>query len=626
MHAEKTTILVVDDQIRSRRVIVQLLEPLGFEIVEADDGAEAIRILESKTPDLMLLDVMMPDMNGYEVCRRARAIKHCAEIPIIMTTALDDRQAKLEGLEAGADEFLTKPVDRLELRSRVQLAARLNRFRKISDERNRLALLFNKAPHAIFLLGDGRKVTSANEAAGTMFGPIVDGPLDSIVDTESTDRFLAAYELVLSGRRESQDLQAECNGREGVFTAAITVADFSTKSECSVQVHVRNIGRQGELENELLRSQRLQGVGAVATGIAHDMINILTPISITMQALKALVKNDQEQELVDCMADAATRGIGMLDQMLGYAKSTDRSQGKLQVDHVVEEIGRIVRPVVPKQVRFSTHVGQERGFVNGDATQVHQICLNLSLNAIEAVGNRGQVDISCAKVVVDELSAAAVEGAYPGCFIKIQVTDDGEGIAPKIRPDIFKPFSTTKAKGGGLGLYTVAKITERLGGFLQVEEPPKGGAAIAVYLPSADPLTTEEKPKPLCPIRGEDRLVLLHERNSEMRAALKFNLEKHGLPVKEAEDGADLLHQFMVNGSSVGLLICSSTGDIDGTEIIRVCRKSRPDVPAILLASEPSMEPAFAAASKTVLLTKPFTATEFRNALQHALEEQVPKP
>ena len=202
--------------------------------------------------------------------------------------------------------------------------------------------------------------------------------------------------------------------------------------------------------------------------------------------------------------------------------------------------------------------------------------MNLSLNAIEAVGNRGQVDISCAKVVVDELSAAAVEGAYPGCFIKIQVTDDGEGIAPKIRPDIFKPFSTTKAKGGGLGLYTVAKITERLGGFLQVEEPPKGGAAIAVYLPSADPLTTEEKPKPLCPIRGEDRLVLLHERNSEMRAALKFNLEKHGLPVKEAEDGADLLHQFMVNGSSVGLLICSSTGDIDGTEIIR----GLPQVPA----------------------------------------------
>lgn len=629
MRAELPIILVVDDQVRARSVLVQLLEPLGFELMEAEDGASALKILETKVPDLMLLDVMMPDLDGYEVCRRARAIPQCAEIPIIMTTGLDDREAKLKGLEAGADEFLTKPIDGLELRSRVKLAARLNRFRKISDERNRLALLFNQAPHAIFLLTEGRIVSAANDAARRLFEMVVDdlenSLLDAIVETASLDRVLAAYDLVLSGRRKSQDLQAECRGNEGMFTAAITIADFSTKSQRCVQVHIRDIGNQGELENELLRSQRLQGVGTVATGIAHDMINILTPISISMQAIKASVKDGQQKELIDCMEDAAKRGIGLLDQMLGYTKSTGKSFGKLQADHVVDEIGRIVRPVVPAQVEFSAHTSGGPCFVNGDATQIHQICLNLSLNAIEAVGTKGQVDIICEVVEFDELSAAAIDGAYPGDFVKIQVTDDGHGIPPEIRSEIFQPFSSSKTNGGGLGLYTVAQITRGMGGFLQVMDREPGGTSFAVYLPRAEADFSAQKSTTGSAFNGNQLTVLLYEGNADMRSALKFNLEQQGIRVDIAEDGADMLHRFIAGDPQFSLIICSARSDgIDGTELIRVCRKARFDIPAILLTAESEVDKEFPEQPPTILLTKPFSAAEFSAAIQSAFEVGEP--
>jgi two-component system, cell cycle sensor histidine kinase and response regulator CckA len=616
--------MVVDDEHRARDVLVRFLAPLGLRAIQASGGQQALMILQTETPDLILLDVMMPGLDGFEVCRQIREIPQCAEVPIIMITALYDRAAKIRGLDAGADEFLTKPVNGLELRSRVKLITRLNRFRKISEERNRLALLFNQAPHAILLMDSDRRITRANDAAQKIFARSTDelhGALaTNLLGKASTERFNAACELVESGRRLNQALQTECLRAGEEFEAELTVADFSTPSMRCYQLHVRDAGKQGRLENELLRSQRMQGVGAVATGVAHDLINIITPISIAMGTLVDSIEGESEREFVACMSEAADRGVQLLGQILSYAKADGPIHGQIQMGHIAEEVRRIVQPVVPRNVSFSVNLPEAPCYVTGDATQIFQVFLNLAMNAMDAVGQSGLVSIELEHADLDQLATVDMNDAYPGQFVKLCVADDGDGIPEEIREEIFTPFFSTKENGSGLGLYTVAKIVREHQGFLSLSNGNIEGTRISVYLPSVE--TDRKRNRVDAPKSFDAKGIraLIYEENHEMKQALNSVLASCSIQVVNAMDGPDLLHQFMTSKCRTDLIVTeNSSSDIDGLHLIEACRRSAPQIPAILLTSEPDEVPELPATSSTVVLEKPFSSGKLLEALGRAL-------
>ena len=185
------TILIVDDETRNRDLLEAILRPDGFDLATAANGQEALEKTLELKPDLILLDVMMPDITGYEVCETIRQDPELAEIPVIMVTALDDRDSRLKGIEAGADDFLTKPVDSLELKARVKTVTRLNRYRRITAEREKFGKIADFASDALFLLGKDNRVVYANEMAGKVLSTAV----DSLIGKDFSDLVGARFLL-----------------------------------------------------------------------------------------------------------------------------------------------------------------------------------------------------------------------------------------------------------------------------------------------------------------------------------------------------------------------------------------------------------------------------------------------
>lgn len=190
MNTAPSTILVVDDEPRGRQLLEELLTPHGYRLLFASNGQEALALATAHTPDLVLLDVMMPGVDGFEVCRRLRANPQLREIPVIMLTALDDRESRLQGLAAGADNFLTKPFDQIELRTRVATITRLNRYRLLLAERERFAQAIDGAPDGILIVDDSFQIRLANPAAQQMFRaeatrPLLDEPLAKRVSLDA---------------------------------------------------------------------------------------------------------------------------------------------------------------------------------------------------------------------------------------------------------------------------------------------------------------------------------------------------------------------------------------------------------------------------------------------------------
>ena len=248
----------------------------GYHLEFACNGAEALAMAAEAAPDLILLDVMMPGIDGFEVCRRIRADTRLAEIPIILVTALDDPASRLLGIEAGADDFVSKPIDRAELRARVRTVTRLNRYRKMVAERTRFEQLFALSPDGVMIV-EGGLIRLANPALRHMLeagdGEAVLGlPILSVVAPQSRDACSAWLDAILAEGRRTGPVESLLIGAGGTpFPAQMTAGRLEWDQAPALKVIVRDVTEQKKMQEQQLRSQRLESIGALAGGIAHDL-------------------------------------------------------------------------------------------------------------------------------------------------------------------------------------------------------------------------------------------------------------------------------------------------------------------------------------------------------------------
>lgn len=247
------TILIVDDTPSARKTLESLLKTEGYRLVFATSGPEALACAADLLPDLILLDVMLPEMDGYEVCRRLRAMPEIAEVAIIMVTSLDDRASRLRGLDAGADDFLSKPFDWAELRSRVRTITRLNRCRRLSDERQRYELLIRLSPDGIIMVDAAGVIVLANEAAGSLLGRGGGGGLRGarlreLLDAADTGAFHDTFSRVLSGDTPVARLEASLAPLPGLPPAPVEISlgRLFWEDAPAVQCLIRDIPRRRE--------------------------------------------------------------------------------------------------------------------------------------------------------------------------------------------------------------------------------------------------------------------------------------------------------------------------------------------------------------------------------------------
>ncbi|WP_377163868.1 PAS domain S-box protein [Prosthecobacter fluviatilis] len=340
-----------------------------------------------------------------------------------------------------------------------------------------------------------------------------------------------------------------------------------------------------KLEQQFLRAQRMESIGTLASGVAHDLNNILTPIMMSVAVLRIGLAGDRRESLCDTIEKSAQRGAQIIKQVLTFGRGYEGEKKPLMVGMLIQEIEQMIRSTFPKNIRVETEIGPALRLVLGDATQMHQVLLNLCVNARDAMPNGGRLQISAANLDIDVSYASMLPEVSSGAYVLLKVADTGCGIPPEILDRIFDPFFTTKGLGNGtgLGLSTVHGIVKSHGGILRVESEQGMGTVFHVYLPAAvEPPQQAEATGAEPPPPGQGELVLVVDDEPAIISAARSVLESNGYRVLSAADGVEAIDTFSKQSSEIALVLTDVMMPVmDGVLFVRTLRKLNAQVPVI---------------------------------------------
>jgi PAS domain S-box-containing protein len=386
-----------------------------------------------------------------------------------------------------------------------------------------------------------------------------------------------------------------------------------------------DVTERRSLEEQLRRSQRLEAIGALASGIAHDLNNILAPVLMAPSMLRGSLKTEQDQQMLAFIEQGARRGADIVRQLLTFSRGTDGERVSLQLRHLLREMHDIATETFPREIDVQLDAPANLLPVLGDATQLHQVLLNLCVNARDAMPRGGTLSLRAKNALLGPEHLRGHPRAKPGPYVIVTVTDTGAGIRPEIAERIFDPFFTTKepGQGTGLGLSTVLGIVRSHGGFITVESPPGRGATFAVHLPAA-PSDAPVPPTALldAPPDGHGELVLVVDDEPSICAAASALLESHGYRTITAPSGEVALKLVQAGGEKIAVAVTDIMMPLmNGVELIAELRRLQPGMKIVAttgMASDAKRQEIAALGVKD-LLAKPFNLRELLETLQQAL-------
>ena len=415
------------------------------------------------------------------------------------------------------------------------------------------------------------------------------------------------------------------SGREVTVESRWTLFRDDRGQPRSILTINTDITEKKRLEAQFLRAQRMESIGTLAGGIAHDLNNVLAPIIMSIDLLKPAAQSEYEKEILEQIDTSARRGADLVKQVLSFARGVGGRRVSINVDKLLKEVVKITKETFPRSIEIKYTSEQENAVITGDPTQLNQVLLNLCVNARDALPQGGHITISSQNATISETTAEKISGR-PGNYVQITVEDDGIGIPEEIQGKIFEPFFTTKeiGKGTGLGLSTVMAIVRSHGGFILVESHIGKGSGFHVYLPCSDTneLETSIEAKTAVP-RGAGELILIVEDEPPVRNLLKAILEGHGYKVVSAENGAKGLSTYSQHSQSIKAVITDMMMPVmDGAALIQSLRKIAPDLPIIAVSGlyeTLSVEKATVAGANHYL-AKPFTVESILHCLSSVLK------
>jgi two-component system, cell cycle sensor histidine kinase and response regulator CckA len=346
------------------------------------------------------------------------------------------------------------------------------------------------------------------------------------------------------------------------------------------------------LEEQFLRAQRMETIGLLAAGIAHDLNNMLAPILLAAPMLREHVTDPGAIGLLGTLEKSAERGANLVQQILAVAHGTADDLRPVEVRHLLRDISSVIAGTFPKSITLEDDIPADLWPIRGNATQVHQVLLNLSVNARDAMPDGGTLRLHAENIVLDPAAAGALEGARPGAFVVLHVEDTGTGIAPEMLGRMWEPFFTTKAtgKGTGLGLSTVRGIVEKHGGFIEVRSALGRGSCFRVHLPAEEAGPGENasaQPQPSPAGRGELILVVDDERHiCDLTLTM---LTRRGYRVLLAADGAEAVRVFAQCASEIRLVITDlHMPNLDGAMLGSALRRINPAIKLLAMSGMPA--------------------------------------
>ncbi len=455
---------------------------------------------------------------------------------------------------------------------------------------------------------------------------------DVFLPAEGRTESKAAHSSLLADQPEAWHHENEIVTRSGE-RRLISWNNTALRSASGQVIGTASIGEditeRKSLEKQLLRTQRLESLGTLAGGIAHDLNNLFMPILMGASLIRRVETSDATRKAVDNIERCVRRGTDLVKQVLLFARGLEGSRIVIDTASIVREVESIAHSTFPKNVTFVTAVAPHLPMLSGDPTQLTQVLLNLCVNARDAMPAGGQLTVSIGCTDVELQYAVAHGGSGGGRYVVIEVADTGTGIAPEIIDRIFEPFFTTKetGQGTGLGLSTTIGIVRSHGGFLTVSSEVGQGSSFKVYFPAlfegafvaaGSPECDEDLP------RGGGQLILVVDDERAILDITSQTLTAFGYEVLTAEDGAQALDLFVRHESGIALVLTDmGMPVIDGATLIAALRRVAPDVRIIAVSGGPADAAKVVKSGTKYFLAKPFTAETLLRTVSEVLRDET---
>jgi signal transduction histidine kinase len=524
-------VLLIEDSFTEARLLVQIFKgsSIGnFQLTHIQQLSAAIELLKSRSFDVALLDLTMPNSVGLESLDLL--IANEPSLPVVVLTNTSDDQLSLAAVRRGAQDYLVK--------SQVNL-----------------------------------------------------------------DILVRAVRYAIERKQSAAALQA---------------------ANESLELRVAERTKELETANQLfLRAQRLESLGTLSSGIAHDLNNILTPILAVAQLLPLRLTDldDRTRNLLTILESSAHRGAELIQQILSFGRGLEGKQVCLQLPHVLRDVEKILKETLPKSIELETDVADDLWMVMADASQLHQILMNLCINGRDAMPTGGKLQIGAVNYTVSEGDLRI--SAHPGNYVMITVTDTGSGIASNQLDRIFDPFFTTKevSQGTGLGLSAVLGIVKSHDGFVDVTSQVNKGSQFQVYMPicdQAEPIKLDE----MVLAHGQEQVVLVVDDEAAIGEMIRVTLEFYNYRVFVAQDSATALAIYGQHSSKIDLaLVDVMMPVIDGFATVMALQRINPRVNVILMSGIVSSEMRAQADQLgcSSFVAKPFTTAQLMQSIQVSL-------
>jgi PAS domain S-box-containing protein len=504
---------------------------------------------------------------------------------------------------------------------------------KIKEQANLLSI----ATDAIFAYDLDYQVVFWNRGAEQLYGwesaeMIGQDWRESIGQNALPEWELILPALIAQGTWQGEVPKVKESGKTAIVMSRCSLLRDEAGQPKSILTVDTDITERKQLEQQFLRAQRLESLGMLASGIAHDLNNVLTPIIGIVQLLPHKIPDldEQTQRLLQVMDTSVHRGADLVKQILSFTRGVEGKPVTTQISHIIAEIQKIVRQTFPKNIELALELAPQLWKISADVTMLHQVLLNLCVNARDAMPNGGTIYIQAENITIDRNYMRMHLDAQIGDYLVVTIADTGAGIPADIIDRIFDPFFTTKeiGKGTGLGLSTVMGIIKSHRGFVTVYSEMGKGTRFQVYLPATDTYETEPI-ETVLPPRGQNQLILIVDDEMAVQEITKATLETNGYRAITASDGIEAIAIYAEHKHEIAVVLLDLMMPLlDSLTIIRTLTKINPQVQIVTMSGLATNESVTKTMTEGVgaFLAKPFTALELLNLLARICVQGIDRP
>ncbi|MFN2621627.1 MAG: response regulator [Chthoniobacterales bacterium] len=634
-------LLVLEDSPRDLDLLRARLEDEAFEceLVVARKQTEFEAAIKQASFDLIISDYNLPDYDGLSALHFAH--QKLPDVPFIFLSGTLGEERAIESLQEGAADYILKnkparlvPAIRRALEQAGERHERLTAQQALHESEERFRQLAEQSTDGFWFMElEPRRFTYVSPAMTVIWGVVAERFYQeprawvSAIHPEDRTRVEETFEAWLSGTDASllQEYRVVRPDRSTRWVEASGTLIFDEAGKAIRASGIdRDITEQKNAEERFLRTQRLESIGTLASGVAHDLNNILVPILMAAPLLRENMAEEEREKLLALVESSAERGASVVRQVLTFARGTDGNRLLLQPIYLLEEVAKIAQRTFPKSIAIRANYSDNIRTIEADPTQLHQVLLNLCVNALDAMPDGGTLTLSAENFDIDDHYASMTPEAKAGAYVLLEVTDTGIGIPRELVDKIFDPFFTTKGigKGTGLGLSTVVGIVKSHGGFVNVSSEP-GRTIFKIFLPavgegdSAIHTTTGE----VAP-RGNGETILVVDDEPFFREVAETVLTKHGYRPLLAEDGIEALALFARQSKKIAAVVTDIVMPfMDGLTLVRTLRRMEPAMRIIISTGrdEDCQKAEIMALQLNGCLSKPYTGATLVKKLSEVL-------